>query len=96
MHPLVHAPPETRLCAGAAMLAVLEDNHARSKIEASVENELTNVHSGQYAGEIREEVPAQYREFIEDLAKSVRSTLHVTRSRARSVSDVHFFSACVE
>jgi hypothetical protein len=77
MHPLAHASPKTLAYIGSAMLAVLEDNHARAKIEASVENELTNVHSGQYAGEIREEVPAQYREYIGDLAKSVR-ILNVT------------------
>ena len=69
-----HPEPLTRawFCTtGAAMLAVLEDDKARTKIEGAVENELTNVHSGEYAGEIRQEVPTQYREYIPEIAKSV-------------------------
>lgn len=58
-----------------AMLAVLDDKQERGNIEAAVENKLSNVHSGDYAVDIREEVPSQYRDLISTLAKGVRVSI---------------------
>lgn len=57
------------------MLAVLDDKQERGNIEAAVENKLSNVHSGDYAVDIREEVPSQYRDLISTLAKGVRLSI---------------------
>jgi len=65
-----HARSNPKSPGRAAMRAVLDDREARKKIAADVENKLANDHSGEYAVEIRNEVPEKYQSLIPELART--------------------------